>query len=92
MERIKISEPSSHLLLSSKETSLFLELAHANMENVLPEKDDSNLYIEDVRAFSTSWECHLEPLSCFLLFFVASMTMGSLSDILSVIGPSKKQT
>jgi hypothetical protein len=36
------------------------------MENSLTGIDDSDMYIDDFGAFSTSWETHLELLDTFL--------------------------
>ena len=48
------------------ETKMFFDCAQAVMENILCRIDDSDIYIDDVGAFSMSWESHLELL-CIVL-------------------------
>ena len=43
-----------------------LDIAHSIMENILSRIDIYDVYIDDVRAFSISWETHLELLDAIL--------------------------
>ncbi len=40
--------------------------AQAAMENVLSDIEDADIYIDDVGAFSSSWEHHINLLATFL--------------------------
>jgi hypothetical protein len=42
------------------------DIAQAAMENVLSDIEDTNIYIDDVGAFSSNWEYHVNLLATIL--------------------------
>jgi hypothetical protein len=42
------------------------DIAQAAMENVLPDIEDANIYIDDVGAFSDDWDRHVKLIATIL--------------------------
>jgi hypothetical protein len=42
------------------------DIVHADMENVLSDIDDADVYIDDVGAFSNNWDRHVNFLATIL--------------------------
>jgi hypothetical protein len=59
------------------------DIAQAFMENLLSDIKDTDVYIDDVGAFSSDWDHHVN---------LVATKMALLLTHLSVNGPSKKLT
>ena len=62
--------------------------AQARMEEILRDIDETDVYIDDVGVFTTSWERHVQVLKVVLER--DSKLRGSLSTLSSANGPSRK--
>ena len=59
------------------------DIAQAAMENVFSDIEDASIYVDDVGAFSSDWDHHVN---------LVATKMALLLTHLSVNGPSRKLT